>query len=86
MDRPTQPAIPGTLTPKHELVHDAAQLYVVKRDKRLAALKKETDAADVLLKAMNDADLDAYSHGGIQVTITKGKDKPKVTTNEEDPK
>ncbi len=80
-----QSRIPGTMDPKHEIVHDAAEEYIAKRDLRQAALKEEVDAADVLLRAMTDADLDAYSHGGIQVTITKGKDKPKVTQSEEDP-
>jgi hypothetical protein len=80
--------IPGTETKSIKEIDDAAESYIIERDKRMKLTKKEVDAKVTLIEVMKKHKLTVYkdddSDPPVVITLTAGKDQIKVTQDESD--
>lgn len=80
--RPKKKFFPGMEPPHHPEIDRAAEEYVSCRDARIKMNQEESEAHDVLMKAMTDKGLDFYEFDDFVVRIDATK-KAKVAKKKE---
>lgn len=67
---PRQAEIPGTERPRIKEVDDAAEAYVVQRDKRMKLSKKEKEAKTALISVMEKHKIEVYRDTEADLLVT----------------
>lgn len=83
-----QSRLPGMEGRRIKEIEDAADAYVVERDKRMKLTKKEVEAKTKLIEMMKKHDKTIYKDEDADppyiVTLVTGKEQVKVTVDESD--